>query len=75
MVVVNLSTTDLARDFHFFLECEVEGKLYELEGIFSTSTYATAVQKLEESFADSEVGELGCITAITIEEIPLGIVS
>lgn len=68
---VNLNTIDSIKDFYFLLECEVDGEYYQLEGTFSTSDYATAVQKLEEGFADSEVGELGRITGITIEEIPI----
>lgn len=66
---VNLNTIDSIKDFYFLLECEVDGEYYQLEGTFSTSDYATAVQKLEEGFADSEV--VGRITGITIEEVPI----
>lgn len=64
-----MNTIDSIKDFYFLLECEVDGEYYQLEGTFSTSDYATAVQKLEEGFADSEV--VGRITGITIEEVPI----
>lgn len=67
----NLNIIDSIKDFYFLLECEVDGEYYQLEGTFSTSDYTTAVQKLEEGFVDSEIGELGRIISITIEEVPI----
>ena len=65
-----MNTTDLIQDFYFTMECEVEDNVYRIEGILSTTSYSAAVSKIEESFYDSEIGEVGSLVSINIESIP-----